>query len=695
MTFYENENDSSQHSVSLLPQNDFQQEQTHDDQSLTDISGISEQVAPEKGNLSKNDEFQDRFENIFYTVTNNKDNGRLSIVFATKELYSAFLLNFQKGFQPQEPVNGMRTYNFHVHKQKCIVTCHEEESGITAKGQGCKIWRQTGFMTLATKIYCQYVMEMNKLLGINEQPTPLPVPAASTPNINRHIDGVPWSPALTNQPTENAFSEVLRSQTEIKSQTASLMEIVINIQEQIQQLNPKHCEQSQIQHDAEDTEDPLNSTTADTVHTDTTEENTHQAAVIAAGSMRHNEAVQSTHATQNIAPRQGSVQTHEAQSNHNEQSSRQNGGPGNPGEPNRTNVQTHQTQNKTLLIGDSILSGVNRKGLKNNVHCAPFPGATIDIISKNISMYDLTQFKNVVIYCGGNDSAKPNNVENFRKGYDTLLKFIKNKNPECMVYLCSSCPRGDTDTTDVNKVIKTMTVAHGGSYVDAYSAFYDNNNDLRTKFYKPRDWIHLSHSGIKRLLGTINLVLPIVDNFKFCVYQQVSENKPEMANLHKVRNPRNQGRRQREQPNRRETDINHYSTAHSGRSKYSPQFNRDTTSSYGGQNGFTNSYPENNNDHYQYRSESQYTYHNGQHCDINENYGLHYDRNENYQQHYDRNDNYQQHYDRNVNYPNRYEEQCMKCGLTNHTTSDCHHKRQLLCYVCNYYGHKDSICWNK
>ena len=64
------------------------------------------------------------------------------------------------------------------------------------------------------------------------------------------------------------------------------MEIVINIQEQIQQLNPKHCEQSQIQHDAEDTEDPLNSTTEDIVHTDTTEENTHQAAVIASGSIQ-------------------------------------------------------------------------------------------------------------------------------------------------------------------------------------------------------------------------------------------------------------------------------------------------------------------------------------------------------------------------------------------------------------------------
>ena len=104
------------------------------------------------------------------------------------------------------------------------------------------------------------------------------------------------------------------------------------------------------------------------------------------------------------------------------------------------------------------------------------------------------------------------------------------------MYLCSSCPRGDTDTTNVNKVIKTLAVVYGGSYVGAYSAFYDNNNGLRTKFYKPRDWIIYQTRVFKRLPGTINLVLPIADNLKFCVYQQVSENKPEMANLHKVRN---------------------------------------------------------------------------------------------------------------------------------------------------------------
>ena len=36
----------------------------------------------------------------------------------------------------------------------------------------------------------------------------------------------------------------------------------------------------------------------------------------------------------------------------------------------------------TLLIGDSILSGVNRRGLKSNIECLPISGATVDTLSK-------------------------------------------------------------------------------------------------------------------------------------------------------------------------------------------------------------------------------------------------------------------------------------------------------------------------
>ena len=536
-------------------------------------------------------------------------------------------------------------------------------------------------MNFTTKLYREYVMETNELLGINVQPAPLPLPAhASTPCINRHADSAPGIPTLDINQTENPLTEILKSQAEMKSQTASLMEIVINLQEQMQQLNSSNKEQYQVQQqNANVIEDSSNSTFEDIVNVDTTDANMYQSTV--PGSMRYSEAVQIPPVAQNTAAGQGPSQTNETQENQNVQLHKKNEGPRKLAETNRTNTQT----NKTLLIGDSLLSGVNRKGLKNNVHCAPFPGATIDTVYRNIAMFDLTQFKNVIIYCGGNDSAKSGNMEHFKNEYDTLLKFIKTKNPGCMLYLCNSCPRGDTDTTNVNTVIKSLAGTHGATYIDAYSAFY-YNNELRTKFYKPRDWIHLSNSGIKRLLGTINLTIAIVENFKFCVFPPVSENRAETSNSHTEGKPNHRGH-QREQKRRREPDTN----PHNGRYHYTTQHNRDTNSSYIRQNRNDQPHPGNENGHYHYGSTTQDNYQQG-YYDRNDNYEHYYDGNEKYEHYYDSNENYGQHYNKNSN---QHVERCMKCGLTNHTTSDCRHKRQLLCYACNYYGHKDSICWNK
>ena len=41
-------------------------------------------------------------------------------------------------------------------------------------------------------------------------------------------------------------------------------------------------------------------------------------------------------------------------------------------------------------------------------------------------------------------------------------------------------------------------------------------------------------------------------------------------------------------------------------------------------------------------------------------------------------------------------ERCMKCGLSNHTTFECKHQKQVRCFKCHCYGHKDSsgLCWD-
>ena len=44
--------------------------------------------------------------------------------------------------------------------------------------------------------------------------------------------------------------------------------------------------------------------------------------------------------------------------------------------------------------------------------------------------------------------------------YDKLISLIKEKNPAITIYLCSCCPRGDTDVDNMNRVIKELSEIH-------------------------------------------------------------------------------------------------------------------------------------------------------------------------------------------------------------------------------------------
>ena len=202
---------------------------------------------------------------------------------------------------------------------------------------------------------------------------------------------------------------------------------------------------------------------------------------------------------------------------------------------------------KILIIGDSILSGVNRKGLSRNVECQPYSGANIDTILEKVQMFDLTKSSDIVIYVGGNDSSNSSDNEYFEEKYEQLLQHIKSITPSCKIHLCTSCPRGDTDVEETNDVIKRLCEEHEVKCIDTNSGFYDKHSQLRTHFYKPRDNIHLSRSGIKQVLGLINETLCVVENFEKSVYPVHSQQKeanstqsPSQRRAHYRRNTRNE-----------------------------------------------------------------------------------------------------------------------------------------------------------
>ena len=117
----------------------------------------------------------------------------------------------------------------------------------------------------------------------------------------------------------------------------------------------------------------------------------------------------------------------------------------NPVTKQRSSQQPNKA-NKILLIGDSIINGINKQGLKDNVYKHGIPGAT--------EMYDLNQFSHAVIYVGGNDAASGTDIKQFEDLYIQLLTHIQHKS-ECKIILVNSCPRKDADTSAVNAVIRS------------------------------------------------------------------------------------------------------------------------------------------------------------------------------------------------------------------------------------------------
>ena len=70
-----------------------------------------------------------------------------------------------------------------------------------------------------------------------------------------------------------------------------------------------------------------------------------------------------------------------------------------------------QQQNKVLLLGDSIINGVNRRGLKSGIHKNSKSGGNIHTIIEEVRLYDLKAFSAVIIYAGGNNVASGQNIK--------------------------------------------------------------------------------------------------------------------------------------------------------------------------------------------------------------------------------------------------------------------------------------------
>ena len=88
-----------------------------------------------------------------------------------------------------------------------------------------------------------------------------------------------------------------------------------------------------------------------------------------------------------------------------------------------------------------------------------------------MSVYDLKNFINVIIYVGGNDVSNGSNVEYVEEKYDQLLQYIKDNNGDISITLCTVCPRKDADVTDLNEIVTALSEEYSTQLVEMEKYF--------------------------------------------------------------------------------------------------------------------------------------------------------------------------------------------------------------------------------
>ena len=521
------------------------------------LTGLSTPVSWSSTTCMDNeDTVNDRFNGILYHVTSI--DRQINVRFSSKELYLKFIQSLNKELHPKQLNDNKSTYQTHIRGKWCTLTTDSKVASIYITGPAQKQWRETVFLRLSVYLYQQYVEETDGIVNdtYNSQ--------TSTPTRpGQNYSSPLLSPVGTPDDLNNQQFD-MDSASEISQQLKELQHISKHLQEQLNSVNTKL--DILVQRSLETSNSTTNITFEDEPNYVTINATNDDEPQVLPGAYTYSDVVskdptpihrdsnnnanQTINSSGNHAPVTNTVtqQSKPPQKTHQNINHRNSTTPKPKVDQARDSTSDLQRRgSKILIIGDSILSDVNRKGLSRNVECQPYPGANIDTIYDKVQMFDLTKFSDIVIYVGGNDSSNSSDNEYFEEKYEQLLQHIKRITPTSKIHLCTSCPRGDTDVDETNDVIKRLCEEHEVKCIDTNSGFYDKHSQLRTHFYKPRDNIHLSRSGIKRVLGLINETLCVVENFEKSVYpvhfQQKESNStqsPSQRRAHYGRNMRNE-----------------------------------------------------------------------------------------------------------------------------------------------------------
>jgi len=161
----------------------------------------------------------------------------------------------------------------------------------------------------------------------------------------------------------------------------------------------------------------------------------------------------------------------------------------------------------TLLIGDSIIKDINKGGLENtDVLC--LHGADMEQIASGIKTPEV--YEAVIVHGGTNNCTNEQDKEEAKVVFDSMVKEIRQKAPETILYLSTVCPRNDDDmkhqsrVDNINEHIRDIASrTNKCEIIDNDDNFKLRNNETDENTLNGSK-LHLSKVGTKRLLRNFN-----------------------------------------------------------------------------------------------------------------------------------------------------------------------------------------------
>lgn len=446
----------------------------------------------------------DRFEGHLYHVL--PSGMKVIIQFVLPVLFNDFMGLLEKEFNKAAcTLEDEFTVTSHILGRKVTIKVYEAKKTIEVSGPGHKLWRDITFKRISSTLFTRFLQNFTADIQSSINTTDVQPQMTSTPMVPRLNTSMPAVPSaetsgLQRTPVERQMTAILESLAYHSKMISTLQEQLTTLTTEVvklQQQAPGTKVTSKENPPARCRTFSISSVESETSNSQRVNSDQQQSTVI--GQTPSLPRSKSKHKN-----RKDNVNLRNTKTNASQRS------------------QQVPVAKKTLIIGDSIIKGINPRGLKDNIHCIGIPGATVETVHEQIALYDMRNFSTAIIYIGGNNVSNGSNIEYVEEKYDQLLQFIKTTNSALNIILCTVSPRKDCLVTELNEIIKSLSEEHGTKLVEMENYFCDSVGNPVLRYYG-KDKIHLSMSGIRRLLDSIEKSvdnLSLVENFEACVFHR-------------------------------------------------------------------------------------------------------------------------------------------------------------------------------